>query len=312
MKLETAYLGHVITRDGIKPNPDKISAINKYTIPKTTKEIKQFLGLVGYYRKFIPDFARITKPMTSCLKKGRKITLDPDYVNSFEKCKTLLQNDPILQYPDFTRDFILTTDASNFAIGAILSQGPIGSDKPVSYASRTLNDSELNYSTIEKELLAIVWATKYFRPYLFGRKFKIITDHKPLQWMMSLKEPNSRLTRWRLKLSEFDFTVVYKKGKNITNADALSRIEIHNEEISSLAGNPTEKPPSLADSSTNTAHTSNEHPILEVPITDEPLNKFHRQIHMTVVGDVKRRPVMTKPFDTHTRVAIQLSQSNLE
>lgn len=125
LKLETAYLGHIISKDGIKPNPDKISAIKKYPIPKTPKEIKQFLGLLGYYRKFIPDFARTTKPLTQCLKKGRKITLDPEYVNCFEKCKTLLTNDPILQYPDFSKEFNLTTDASNVAIGVVLSQGPI-------------------------------------------------------------------------------------------------------------------------------------------------------------------------------------------
>ncbi|CAK1589170.1 unnamed protein product [Parnassius mnemosyne] len=186
LKLETAYLGHIICKDGIKPNPSKISAIEKYPLPKTAKEIKQFLGLIGYDRKFIPDFARITKPLTQCLKKGRKITLDTDYINCFKKCKTLLTNDPILQYPDFNKEFILTTDASNVAIGAILSQGPIGSDKPVCYASRTLNESEVNYSTIEKELLSIVWATKYFRPYLFGRTFKILTDHKPLQTLKLL------------------------------------------------------------------------------------------------------------------------------
>lgn len=311
LKLETAFLGHIISNEGIKPNPDKITAIQKYPIPKTSKQIKQFLGLIGYYRKFIPDFARITKPFTQCLKKGRNVTLNKDYVDCYERCKNLLTNDPILQYPDFNKEFILTTDASNFAIGAILSQGPIGSDRPISYASRTLNESEINYSTIEKELLAIVWATKYFRPYLFGRKFKIVTDHKPLQWIMSLKEPNSRLTRWRLKLSEYDFTVVYKKGKNNTNADALSRVEIHNDEISSITVNPSEKPPSIADSSTETAHTSNENPILEVPITDEPINKFHRQIIMTVVGDIKKRPTATKPFDTHTRTSIQVSQTNL-
>lgn len=325
LKLETAYLGHIISRDGIKPNPEKISAIKKYPIPKTPKEIKQFLGLLGYYRKFIPDFARITKPLTQCLKKGSRITLSSEYVNAFESCKTLLTNDPILQYPDFKREFNLTTDASNFAIGAVLSQGPIGSDKPVCYASRTLNESELNYSTIEKELLAIVWATKYFRPYLFGRKFKVLTDHKPLQWMMNLKEPNSRMTRWRLRLSEYDFTVVYKKGKFNTNADALSRVEIHNEEVneinsliesikdlSSMINNPSEAPPQQTNSSTDTVHTSNEHPILEVPITDEPLNKFHRQIYFTVVGDIKRRPTVTKPFENHTRMAVQLSESNLE
>lgn len=312
LKLETAYLGHVISTEGIKPNPDKITAIQNYPIPKTPKEIKQFLGLLGYYRKFIPDFSRITKPLTLCLKKGKKVTLDSAYINCFEKCKTLLTNDPILKYPDFDREFILTTDASNFAIGAILSQGSIGSDKPVAYASRTLNESEVNYSTIEKELLAIVWATKYFRPYLFGRKFKIVTDHKPLQWVMSLKEPNSRLTRWRLKLSEYDFTVIYKKGKHNTNADALSRVEIHNEEVSSMIANATDRPPSVANSNTLTAHTSEENPILEIPITDEPLNKYHRQLCLTVVGDFKKRTTATKTFDTHTRTSVQLSESNLE
>lgn len=312
LKLETAYLGHIISRDGIKPNPDKITAIQNYPLPKTPTEIKRFLGLLGYYRKFIPDFARLTKPLTQCLKKGSKITLNSDYVNCFEKCKTLLTNDPILQYPDFTKEFILTTDASNLAIGAVLSQGTIGSDKPIAYASRTLNTSEINYSTIEKELLAIVWATKYFRPYLFGRKFKIITDHKPLQWVMNLKEPNSRLTRWRLKLSEYNFTVIYKQGKFNTNADALSRIELCNEETSSIAVNPTVNQPSLDNSRTLTAHTDAEKPILEVPITDDPLNKFIRQIHFTIVDNFKGKLSVSKPFDTHTRISIQLSRSNLE
>lgn len=312
LKLETSYLGHVITKDGIKPNPDKIIAIQNYPIPTTPKEIKQFLGLVGYYRKFIPDFARITKPLTQCLKKGRKVVINSDYTESFEKCKSLITNDPILQYPDFSKDFILTTDASNFALGAILSQGPIGADKPVCYASRTLNESEINYSTIEKELLAIVWATKYFRPYLFGRKFKIITDHKPLQWVMSLKEPNSRLTRWKLKLSEYDFTVIYRKGSSNTNADALSRIQINNEETSSMVANASDRPPSRSNSATISAHTSQENPILEIPIVDVPLNKFHRQIHITVVGDIKKRPTASKPFETHTRTSVQVSNSNLE
>lgn len=324
LKLETQFLGHVVCKDGVKPNPDKISVINNYPIPKNTTEIKRFLGLLGYYRKFIPDFARITKPMTQCLKKGSKIVYDQNYISCFEHCKTLLTNDPILQYPDFTKEFLLTTDASNVALGAVLSQGPIGSDKPIAYASRTLNSSELNYSTIEKELLAIVWACKYFRPYLFGRKFKIITDHKPLQWIMSLKEPNSRLTRWRLKLSEYDFSVVYKQGKLNTNADALSRLELHNEEVSSIAVNPSEQnlpaddsrtitaSEAANDSNTLTVHTDGENPILEVPITEQPLNKFTKQLVFTIVGDIKGRPTVTKPFETHTRTAVQLSESNLE
>ncbi|CAK1591460.1 unnamed protein product [Parnassius mnemosyne] len=235
-----------------------------------------------------------------------------EYTDCFEKCKNLLTNDPILQYPNFNKEFILTTDASNVALGAILSQGPEGADKQICYASRTLNDSELNYSTIEKELLAIVWATKYFRPYLFGRKFKIITDHKPLQWVMQLKEPNARLTRWKLKLSEYDFTVKYKSGKSNTNADALSRVEIHNEETDSMIALASERPPSVENSSTASAHTSKENPILEVPIVDQPLNKFHRQIVISVVGDIKKRPVASKPFDTHNRIAVQVSKSDLE
>lgn len=326
LKLETEFLGHVIGRDGVKPNPNKIEAIKRYPLPKTPTEIKRFLGLLGYYRKFIPDFAKVTKPLTQCLKKGSKINVnDHNYVKCFEQCKTLLTNDPILQYPDFSKEFVLTTDASNLAIGAVLSQGPIGTDKPIAYASRTLNTSEINYSTIEKELLAIVWATKYFRPYLFGRKFKIITDHKPLQWVMNLKEPSSRLTRWRLKLSEYDFTVIYKQGKCNTNADALSRIEIHNEELldlSSIIPNLSEilsvdnsrtiTAPDIADDSrTLTAHTSEENPILGIPIVDEPINRYLKQIVFRIVGDIKRKPNLTKPFDNHTRIEIQISETNI-
>lgn len=365
LKHETPYLGHIITPNGVKPNPEKISAVLKYPIPRTTKQIKGFLGLLGYYRRFIPDFARLTKPMTARLKKGAKITLTPDYVECFENCKTLLTNDPILQYPDFTKDFVLTTDASNIALGAILSQGPIGSDRPISYASRTLNDSEINYSTIEKELLAIVWATKYFRPYLFGRKFKVITDHKPLQWLMNLKEPSSRLTRWRLKLSEYDYTITYKKGKSNTNADALSRIEIHNEELSSVVVNissdsssghsestltapddrpfisasstdtaPSQRPlssrspsivapdndiiindlqPDAHDEIASTAHTSVEHPILEIPITEDPLNKYKRQIVIKISEKtLKSKPKIVIPFDTFRKTTIEISENNLE
>ncbi|KAH8294585.1 hypothetical protein KR054_008113, partial [Drosophila jambulina] len=144
----------------------------------------------------------------------------------FNTCKTLLCNDPILKYPDFTKPFVLTTDASNVAIGAVLSQGTLGSDRPVRFASRTLNDREVMYSTVEKEMLAIIWATKYFRPYLFGQKFQIVTDHKPLTWLMNFKEPNSKLVRWKLQLLEYDYEVVYKKGSQNVVADALSRVEI--------------------------------------------------------------------------------------
>lgn len=263
LRREVAYLGHVVTPSGVKPNPDKIKAIKNYPIPKTTKQIKGFLGLLGYYRRFINNFAKLTKPLTKCLKKGAIIDHNPEFVKCFETCKNLLINQPILQYPDFSKPFNLTTDASNVALGAILSQGPIGNDLPVAYASRTLNDSETNYSTIEKELLCIVWATKYFRPYLYGRKFNIITDHKPLQWLFSLKEPGSKLLRWRIKLEEFDYKIFYKKGSLNTNADALSRVEIHaNETTDNFDIN------QYMDEFNRSLQSSNQN-------TDQPMNKLN-------------------------------------
>lgn len=231
------FLGHELTDQGLKPNKDKIKAVLNFPLPATQKDIKAFLGLVGYYRKFIRDFAKITKPMTLCLKKNAKVVHSQEFIDCFNKCKQILTNAPLLQFPDFEQPFILTTDASDVALGSVLSQGPVGSDKPVAYASRTLSETERRYSTIEKELLAIVWAIKYFRPYLYGRKFTIYTDHRPLTWLMSLKDPNSKLMRWRLNLASYDYNVVYKKGRQNTNADALSRVKIFHNSIESLAVN---------------------------------------------------------------------------
>lgn len=133
-----------------------------------------------------------------------------------------------LQYPTFSEPFIVTTDASQYAIGGILHQGIIGKDLPISYTCRLLNNAEQNYSTIEKELLAIVYSVNYFRRYLYGRKFKLVTDHKLLVWLHSVKDPTSRLVRWHLKLAEYEYEVVYKAGKNNVNAEALSRNPVIN------------------------------------------------------------------------------------
>lgn len=238
LKHNVNYLGHIITPNGIEPNPDKIRAVKDFPIPTTPKEIKSFLGLTGYYRKFIKDFAKISKPMTNCLKKDSKVIHTKEFVKAFNHLKNLLINSPVLQYPDFNKPFVLTTDASNFAVGAVLSQGNPPNDRPISYISRTLNTHECNYSTIEKELLSIVWSCKMFRPYLFGRKFLIYTDHRPLVWLFNLKEPNSKLIRWRLKLEEYNYEIIYKKGKQNINADALSRIKLNALETESTINQP--------------------------------------------------------------------------
>ena len=232
LRKEVQYLGHCITSEGIKPDLSKILAVQQYPIPETPKDIKGFLGLAGYYRKFIQDFSKISSPLTKLLKKNEDFIWTDAQQSAFENLKNKLINPPLLQYPDFSKTFLLTTDASNFAIGSILSQGEIGKDLPIAYASRTLSKPEQNFSTIEKELLAIVWSVQHFRPYLYGREFVIITDHRPLKWLENHKDLGSRLFRWRLKLSEYTYKIEYKKGKINTNADALSRIQV--EDVKSI------------------------------------------------------------------------------
>lgn len=221
---EIMFLGHIISQAGIMPDPSKIEAVKNYPRPTNVKEIQTFLGFTNYYRKFIKNFSDIVSPFTQLLKKNVPFVWSQECEKSFILLKDKLTTAPILQHPNFNKEFLLTADASDKAIGAILSQGEIGKDLPISYASRTLNSAEQNYSVTEKELLAVVWGTHTFRPYLFGRKFQIISDHQPLIWGLKVKDPSSRLLRWRIKLEEYDFDINYKPGKSNTNADALSRI----------------------------------------------------------------------------------------
>lgn len=192
---EIIYLGHIVGTDGIKPDPGKFEAVDNFPQPKTPKQIKSFLGLTGYYRRFIKDYADIAKPLTRLLKKDVKFIWSPFCDEAFKILKNKLITAPVLIYPKFDEEFLLTTDASGTAIGGILSQGKLGEDQPVCCASKTLSESEIKYSTIERECFAIVYMTKHFRPYLYGRKFTIVTDHKPLIWLMNAKDQNSRLMR---------------------------------------------------------------------------------------------------------------------
>jgi len=223
LRKETVYLGHIISENGISPDPSKLEAIKNFPEPKRVKDIQSFIGLAGYYRKFIKNFSKIAKPLTKLTKKAEKFMWTTEQQNAFEELKEKLMTAPVLTYPDFTQEFIVTTDASAYALGAVLSQGKVGDDRPIAYASRVLTRAEQNYSTTEKELLAIVWAVKYFRPYVYGTKFKVVTDHKPLIWLFSVNDPGSRLIRWRLKLEEYDYEIIHKAGRANTNADALSR-----------------------------------------------------------------------------------------
>ena len=150
------YLGHKLTTQGLLPDSEKVAAVREFPTPTNTRQLKQYLGLSGYYRKFIPNFSKIAKPLTELLK-NTPFEWNQRAEDAFVTLKELLTTEPLLQYPDFTKPFVLTADASNEDLGAILSQGPTGRDLPISYASRTLNNAEKNYSTKEKELLALVW-----------------------------------------------------------------------------------------------------------------------------------------------------------
>ena len=223
LRKEVVYLGHVICEEGVRPDPQKIQAVFAFPQPKTQKNVKQFLGLAGYYRRFIKDFAKIARPLNNLLQKGVPFIWGEAQERAFKTLREILCTAPLLQYPDFNKPFIVTTDASDYALGAVLSQGEIGKDLPVAYASRAMIGAELNYSTTEKELLAMVYAVKHFRPYLYGRKFYLVTDHRPLVWLHNLKGPISRLARWRVLLSDYDYEIVHKPGRVNANADALSR-----------------------------------------------------------------------------------------
>lgn len=217
------YLGHIISDKGVRPNPKLINDVKNFPVPKDQRNVREFLGLTGYYRRFLENFSKRAKPLSDLLKKDVKFSWGPEQQTSFEDLRDALCTEPILQYPDFRRRFVLTTDASNIAVGAVLSQGEIGRDLPIAYISRLLNKAEQNYSTTEKECLAFVYAVSHFRPYLFGREFTLVTDHRPLVWLHSVKDPSSRLIRWRIRLAEYQYQVVYKSGKTNLNADALSR-----------------------------------------------------------------------------------------
>ena len=220
------YLGHIVGNGMVRPEMSKVEAISAFATPRTKKEVRVFLGLTGYYRKFIPDFATIAAPLTDLTRKTA-----PNLVNWSQECeeafvelKARMCSSPVLRSPDFAKPFIVQTDASERGIGAVLSQlDADGNDYPIAYYSRKLLPREERYATVEKECLAIRLGVQAFRIYLLGRPFTIQTDHHALEWLDRLKDNNSRLTRWSLALQPYQFTVQYRSGKANNNADALSR-----------------------------------------------------------------------------------------
>ena len=198
--------------------------MSKLPVPSNVQQVRSFLGLAGYYRRFIPNFAAIASPLVALTKKDKKFSWTDAQQKSFTCLKYLLCTAPILAYPQFDKPFILQTDASDQGLGAVLVQKDSnGFERVISYASRSLIDREKGYSATEKEALAVVYATDYFRPYLLGKKFTVVTDHSALRWLHSV-EPKGRLARWVMCLQEYDFDILHRPGSENGNADSLSRL----------------------------------------------------------------------------------------
>jgi len=221
------FLGHVVSEKGVHTDPKKIEAVSNLPPPTNLDQVRSFLGLAGYYRRFIPNFSHISSPLVNLTKKGSKFSWTDKQEQSFSLLKKLLCTAPVLSYPHFDKCFILQTDASDMGLGAVLTQyDSSGQEHVISYASRSLSNHEKAYSATEKEALAVVFTTDHFRAYLLGRKFTLITDHSALRWLHSL-EPKGRLGRWVMALQEYSFDVQHRPGISHRNADASSRLPTH-------------------------------------------------------------------------------------
>lgn len=223
------YLGHIITRKGTTANPKKVECIEQFPTPRQVVEVQRFLGMCNYYRKYVQDYSKTARPLFVLCKKDTPFVWNGACKQAFDSLKKALTTAPVLIFPDFKETFYVTTDASEYAVGSILSQGAIPDDRPIQYFSKTLTAAQINYAVIHKEMLAIILSLEQFRHYLFGREFVVITDHKPLTSLFKQTNPGQRLIRWKILLSEHDFKIIHKPGKQNQVADCLSRIK-HNPE----------------------------------------------------------------------------------
>lgn len=220
---ELKFLGYVIDEGGLHVDPEKVSAILNLPVPRNVKEVRRILGMTSWYRRFIPNYATVVSPINNLLRKNTKFQWDESCAIAFDKLKGHLVSAPIMNCPDFDRPFCIQTDASDYGLGATLTQEYPEGERVICYISRSLNRNERRFSCTEKECLAVVWAVEKFRPYIEATHFTVITDHFALKWLNSLTDPSGRLARWSVRLQQFDFEVLHRRGKDNVVPDALSR-----------------------------------------------------------------------------------------
>lgn len=231
---EVTYLGHVISKNGIQVNPAKTAVIQTFPVPKDQSEVRAFLGICNYYRRFVNGYANIAAPLNRLLQRDVQFVWTNDCDLAFQMLKQALISPPILRYPNFDKEFILATDASGYAISYILSQlDETGREVVIQYGGRALTKAEQKWSITEREGLAVVEGIKVYRVYLANRKFTVHTDHVSLQWLRTIHNATGRLGRWSVLLQGYDFDIVHKSGQSHGNADALSRrqYESHSSQV---------------------------------------------------------------------------------
>ncbi|UYV72243.1 K02A2.6-like, partial [Cordylochernes scorpioides] len=239
LQKEIEYLGHLVTEEGIRPLDHKVQAIQKAKTPTNISELRSFLGLVNFYGKFIPNLPELLKPLHELLHKKRPWVWTKECGEAIDKCKNSITSERVLVPYDATLPLCLATDASQIGVGAVLSHIIEGQERPIMFASRTLSEAEQNYSQIEKEALAIIYGVTKFHQFIYGRKFILITDHKPLVTILGSRSgiptlSTSRLQRWALILSAYTYDIKFRRTQDHGNADLLSRFPVGCEEIPGL------------------------------------------------------------------------------
>ena len=223
---EISYLGHRVTEEGLLPDSSLLAAIREIPPPKTATEVRSFLGLAGYYRRYVKNFAAIAGPLHALTRKDAVFHWNAECQAAFDKLKTLLTASPITAFPDFSQALRLYTDASTAGLGAILAQVRDGKERIICCASRALNQAEKDYPATKLECLAIVWVVAKFRPYLIAMLFEVYTDHYALQWLKTMRTGSALLHHRSAALEEYDFTIRHRPGKAQTHVDGLSRLPV--------------------------------------------------------------------------------------